>query len=166
MELRRALVLGSFIGSILVACSSHNTFFFGDGGPDGAVEPDPQGDAATKTDAKKRDTGTADDGGEGIDTGKDTGKADVSTCTLTEQVSSDPTCNGCAESSCCTQVNGCFVSSDCIALDTCYSNCTQPDANAASACLDACDSAHSGSVAKWNAASQCLQNSCASECGL
>ena len=178
MELRRIFVLGSFVGSILVACSSGNSFYMLDGGPEGGSVNG--GSADAKADAKKRDGASADDAGEeeedsgtsGTDASKsDTGvKTDAAKtdtgggCTLAMSLGT-AACDTCMENNCCTQANTCFNDSDCIALDDCYFNCLQTtDAATQGACVSACDSAHPNSVTKWDNAATCLQTSCSSAC--
>ena len=69
--------------------------------------------------------------------------------------SSTNTClESCLEGSCCTQANACGVSADCNALFECIKPCTD------SACVTACNNAHTGSVMTYQNFSNCIAANC------
>src|SRR5688572_15873781 len=90
MELGRVLLLGSFLGSIMVACSSGNTFFYLDGGPDGASSVTGGSDA--KADAKKKTDGASDSGEEEEE---DSGTSEEDSGTVKTDAAKTDTGGGC-----------------------------------------------------------------------
>jgi hypothetical protein len=75
--------------------------------------------------------------------------------------SSNPTCNTCLDTSCCTQAFGCGANAQCNALFACTQACAQGD----QACLNACSQQFPSGVSAYDAFVGCMNTSCAGKCG-
>ncbi len=73
--------------------------------------------------------------------------------------SGDATCDACLTGTCCTEDAACAGDADCTALVDCYGACTDD------ACFSSCDAAHATGAAKLDTFLQCVETSCATDCG-
>lgn len=119
----------------------------------------------------------------GVDGGKVTGdsgkEASVdpddsgAACKLKQKVSTNATCNTCAEENCCAEVNGCAAEKDCQAFITCAADCLNDagvsldgggdggvDAGSAQGCLVACQKAHKTGATAYQGFAACIRGSC------
>ena len=153
--------------SLFVACSTHSTGFFSDGGLDGSItgtggEGGPSNGEGGAKDAGKKDGATAKDGAPVDEDAGDPGLDGGGSCTLDPNAqTSSPACDTCLEQTCCEDVNACFTDSDCLALLDCILACPAGDAGAS--CQNTCGGQHPNSINKIQLVDSCLQN-CGSAC--
>jgi hypothetical protein len=81
--------------------------------------------------------------------------------------SSDPVCNECAEKACCEEINACLTDPEC---DDSYVNCMlacviDAEPEEIGPCIAICDEDYPIGKAKYDAAIQCADTHCATECG-
>lgn len=73
--------------------------------------------------------------------------------------STDPQCNACLMTSCCTEGTTCNGDTACVAITDCVQSCTDDT------CTAGCLAANPGGVTDFNSLTGCVNNECASSCG-
>ena len=89
------------------------------------------------------------------------------TCSALPLGTGDPQCDTCLGASCCAEDQTCGNDQNCMAFIGCVDNCiNQVDGGMDQTCEQACESQYPNGVSELSNLDMCMQNSCATACGI
>lgn len=89
------------------------------------------------------------------------------TCSSLPLSTGDEQCDTCIGASCCTEDQACGNDQDCMAFISCMNGCfNQVDGGIDQACESSCESSYPSGANELSNLDTCMQNGCATDCGI